>query len=144
MVGIVVRILIDQLTAVEFLAVVGAVDANGGGDSAAIYDDGCGVAAARCGGDLHGASAYGYVFAFKTLTRLDRFEMSHLFGDFGRDFLHLLVNEIPQCRCDDRKEEHDAEEDRPHTPIALAGLLAEHVSAIVFVAVFEHQFVPLA
>ena len=46
---------------------------------------------------FYGATADRYIFAFETFAGLDRLEMSHLFGDFGTDLLHLLVNEVAQC-----------------------------------------------
>ena len=137
------HILVDEFAAVDFLAVVGAVDANGRRHRSAVHNDGSRVASSRRGGDLYGATAYRYIFAFEAFAGLDRLEMSHLFGDFGTDLLHLLVNEVAQCGGNGSNDQKDAEENHPHAPIALAGLLAEHVSAIAFVAVFEHQFVPL-
>ena len=144
LIGIVMDVLVYELAAVDLFAVVRSVNADGGGDRAAIDDDGRGVFSAGCGGNFHCSSTYGNVFAFEAVACLDRFEVFDLFVDFGADFLYFLVNKIAQYTGNDGQHEENSEEDHPHAPIALAGLLAEHVSAVLLIAVFEHQVVPLA
>ena len=144
LIGVVVDVLVDELAAVDLFAVVRSVNADGGGDRAAIDDDGRGVSPAGGGGNFHRSATYRNVLALEAVACFDRFEVFDLFVDFGADFLHFFVDKIAQYAGNDGQHEENSEEDHPHAPIALAGLLAEHVSAVLLIAVFEHQVVPLA